>query len=149
MSVQLPMRVGRSEGEKWHLFGDTYICKVPAEATSGTYAVFEEIVPPGGSVPLHLHRQTDEYFHVLEGSLRVRCANDHFLAEPGMIVTVPVGTPHAFRNEGDHDCRLLATVMPGNFINFFREIASLLQDQQTDPKVVIAIYSRYHSEVLE
>ena len=149
MSAQTPMCVAPTAGDVWQLFGDTYICKVPAEATSGTYAVFEQVVRPGNGIPLHRHNETDELIYILEGSLRIRCAEDSFLGESGTIVSVPKGTPHALHNDSDHDCRLLATVVPGRFINFLRDVANLPESERMDRSIVPAIYARYESELLE
>jgi len=53
--------------------------KATAESTGGAYGLVESQVAPGFSPPLHVHRNEDEIFHILEGKMLFRVADrdDH------------------------------------------------------------------------
>jgi mannose-6-phosphate isomerase-like protein (cupin superfamily) len=44
--------------------------KASAEQTGGRFSLIEELAPGGAATPLHVHREDDETFYVLEGELR-------------------------------------------------------------------------------
>jgi quercetin dioxygenase-like cupin family protein len=56
--------------------------------------------PPRWIAPLHLHRNDDEAWYVLEGTLCVRVGKDVVEAVAGSAVFVPRGTPHTYWNPG-------------------------------------------------
>lgn len=59
----------------------------------------------------------------------------------------PRGIPHAFWNAGDEPCRLLELISPGEFANYFTEIAPLLEGLQNpataDLSGIAAVAERY------
>ena len=69
--------------------------------------------PPRLIAPLHLHRQDDEAWYVLEGALRLQVAKQEVEARAGSAVFVPRGTPHTFWNPGPDPVRYLL-VMTSN-----------------------------------
>src|SRR3954465_11118302 len=79
--------------------GDVYRFLATGEDTGGRYALWEAMVPPGGGPPPHVHSREEEGFYVLEGEVTFRAGDDRLVATAGMFVNMPVGTPHAFRNE--------------------------------------------------
>src|SRR5579864_6098246 len=94
--------------------------------------------------PLHLHRNYDEAWYVLEGSLWVRRGKEIVEAKAGSAVRVPRGTPHTYCNAGTGLLRYLL-VMTSN-------IYSLIQDLHatTDrsPATVAAIFAKHDSELV-
>jgi quercetin dioxygenase-like cupin family protein len=72
---------------------------------------------PGQQVPSHVHRDEDDSFLVLEGTLTVTLGEEarRHQAGPGTFVLVPEGTPHAIANEGTEDVRILNIHAPGGF----------------------------------
>ncbi len=66
------------------------------EDTNGAYELFvvdglEDLGPP-----VHAH-PWDEVFVVLAGELEIQAGDTRRIAVPGDVVSVPAGTPHAFR----------------------------------------------------
>jgi quercetin dioxygenase-like cupin family protein len=57
-------------------------------------------LPPGGQVPAHLH-SVEECCFVLSGSLVVQTREGSFRLGAGDYGLIPVGVPHAFRNDDD------------------------------------------------
>ena len=50
--------------------------KLMCEETGGNIAVFEEVVPPGGGTPLHIHRTSDEVIYVVSGEFAFRLGEE-------------------------------------------------------------------------
>jgi|SRR5690348_6983543 mannose-6-phosphate isomerase-like protein (cupin superfamily) len=80
--------------------------------------------PPRWIAPLHLHRQDDEAWYVLEGKLHVRVGKDVVEATTGSGVFVPRGTPHTYWNPGPGLTRYLL-VMTSNVYSLIQEIHCL------------------------
>src|SRR5947208_8663608 len=57
-STTTPIITTVGEGTTWNVVGDKITGKVAGDQTNGAYAVVEEISPPQGGPPLHLHRST-------------------------------------------------------------------------------------------
>jgi uncharacterized cupin superfamily protein len=64
-----------------------------------------------GRAPQHIHREHDESFYVLTGTVRFTSGRDETLATPDALVTAPIGVPHTFANADDQTpASLLCTV---------------------------------------
>ena len=87
--------------------------------------VFENVVSPGQGPPRHLHRDTDEAWYIVEGSMRFRLADEIHPAGPGSYVVVPRMTPHCFQNIGAAPATILVTFAPPvQMESFFRSLAA-------------------------
>jgi quercetin dioxygenase-like cupin family protein len=80
--------------------------------SGGTCFIFEGITPPGGGPPPHVHHREEESFYLLQGTLTIQAGERTFQASPGDFVHIPRGTLHSFRNNGDVDAKVLATISP-------------------------------------
>jgi quercetin dioxygenase-like cupin family protein len=110
------------EGRTIAVVGDVYRFLATAEDTDGQYATWEAIVLPGGGPPPHVHSREEESFYVLEGEVAIYVGEQRHLTRAGMFVNVPVGTPHAFKNESDQPARMLLTVVPAGLEQMFFEV---------------------------
>jgi quercetin dioxygenase-like cupin family protein len=117
--------VVRAPGEGtaiWHL--DTLkTFKALGEETAGRLAAWEELLPQSSSPPLHVHRDDDEAWYVLDGALTFQVADATWSAEAGSFVWAPRGLPHTFRVDSP-TARLLALAVPGGFDRFVRATGS-------------------------
>jgi mannose-6-phosphate isomerase-like protein (cupin superfamily) len=101
-------------------FGDNrMIIKLRAADSGGAYGLLVAWAPAGSGPPLHVHRDDDELFWVLEGRLRIRCGDREFTVGPGACALLPRGLPHTFLVEGTEDARLLVLLSPGGGEEFF------------------------------
>jgi mannose-6-phosphate isomerase-like protein (cupin superfamily) len=89
-----PIFIKPGEGKVLDVLGEMLTIKVSGKDTGGTYAVIEEVSPPSGGPPLHLHHREDEAFYVLEGEYEIQCGDDKFIASPGTFVLAPNKIPH-------------------------------------------------------
>ena len=112
-----------NEGEWLSFAGLTILVRVPSEASGGAYTLFEE-VPPLADTPLHVHRDEDELFYVLEGEHVFRVGDDEHTVGPGGFVLAPRGVPHSQRRIVPGEGRELVLVTPGGLEGFFRELAA-------------------------
>src|SRR5579859_1505981 len=81
--------------------------------TDGELLLFDAFLEPGAHVPAaHLHPRQVERFTILAGTLRFRVGGETIVAEPGMSLTVPGGTPHWFGNLSDEVAHVRVEVRP-------------------------------------
>jgi quercetin dioxygenase-like cupin family protein len=108
-----PYALGSEDGEALWFFGTLAIFKATAEQTGGQFSLVEQLAPRGMARPLHVHREDDESFYVLEGELTVYLEDS---ARPipvsaGEFVHIPGGVVHAFQVESE-TARLLDLTTP-------------------------------------
>jgi len=100
--------------------------------------------PPRWIAPLHLHRNDDEAWYVLEGTLCVRVGKDVVEAAAGAAVFVPRGTPHTNWNPGPGPVRYLL-VMTSNIYSLIQDIHAMTA---RSPAALRAVFERHDSELL-
>ena len=101
---------------------------------------------PGQGPPLHVHRHETEIFYVLEGLFEITLGDRTVEAPPEALAVGPRDIPHTFRNVGPTPSKLLLTVIPGRFSNYFLEVDGL-PDEDLD--IIKALCAKYDVEVLE
>ena len=100
--------------------------------------------PPRWIAPLHLHRNDDEAWYVLEGKLCVRVGTEEVQAKAGSAVLVPRGTPHTYWNPGPGPARYLL-VMTSNIYSLIQDIHGLTE---RSPAALRTVFERHESELL-
>ena len=71
------------------------------------------VIEPGAGAPLHAHKDVDEVFILLEGTLDLRLGDEQRLVEANHTIAIPAGVPHAFVAVGPSPARMF-TFMPRN-----------------------------------
>jgi quercetin dioxygenase-like cupin family protein len=110
------------EGRTIAVVGDVYRFLATGEDTSGNYALWEAIVPPGGGPPPHVHSREEEWFYVLEGEISFTVGDQRLIARAGTFANMPVGTLHSFKNESNKPARMLISVAPAGLKQMFFEV---------------------------
>lgn len=116
------VHVAPGEGKALWVAGDLLTIKLAGGDTGGAFALMEELTPPQGGPPPHLHRREDETLYVLEGEYEVSVGGDTFRAGAGSVVRVPKHVLHTFRNVSTAPGRLLALKTPAGLERFFEEV---------------------------
>lgn len=100
--------------------------------------------PPRWIAPLHLHRNDDEAWYVLEGTLCVRMGNEDVELWPGSAIMVPRGTPHTYWNPSKERTRYLLIMTP----RIHRLIQEIHATPERTPAIMKALFEGHDSELL-
>ena len=132
--------------------GDRLFVRLRGEQTDGAYCLIEEITPPGGGPPPHVHRREDEGFYVVEGEFEFLVGDRRLRVGTGGSVWGPRGVPHGFTNVGDRPGRLLVVISPSGFERFFEQVDALGRESQSrespTPEQLIELGRDYELEFL-
>ncbi|MBV8216746.1 MAG: cupin domain-containing protein [Verrucomicrobia bacterium] len=88
------------------------ICKSAAQ-TNGAYSVVEIVAEHGYGTPVHIHKNEDEHFVVVEGTAYMVNGDQAFEATAGAAISLRKGIPHAWCNRSKSPLRLVITNVPG------------------------------------
>ena len=95
---------------------------------------------PGVEPPLHVHRNEDEYYYLLDGTVTFHVGEETYRGQAGSLVFLPRAVPHTFTIETP-SARMLLLNAPGGFERMF-ELAPNTPDQ------AIAALARYDVDVV-
>lgn len=117
-----PAFVSPSDGNVCNVFQDKITVKLSGEMTNGAYSISEDLTPPGGGAPPHVHTREEETFYVLEGEYEFRCGDRIFKGSKGAAVYLPRDIPHGFKNIGTTTGKSLVVLVPGGMEKVFEEL---------------------------
>jgi quercetin dioxygenase-like cupin family protein len=144
------------QGRTVAVVGDVYRFLAMGEDTGGRYAMLEAFVSPGGGPPPHVHSREDEGFYILEGEITFTIGDQRLVASAGMFASMPIGTPHSFKNETKKPARMLVSIAPAGLEKMFFEFAvplpegstSALPPTKEEIDKLIAIAPKYGIKIL-
>jgi mannose-6-phosphate isomerase-like protein (cupin superfamily) len=137
------------QGNHLQIGNSEVIFKAVGSDTHGHLGLFENIIQPGGTAPvLHIHRQMEELFYVVEGEVEIQVGTQKVQGQPGAFVLVPRGTPHTFANTGKTPAKLLIMFCPaGEREKYFAGLAELIKDGQTpDREALLKLMQEFDQE---
>ena len=134
-----PIRIGR----------DVLLVKALTGVADGL-TVLETVAKPGEPAPLdHVHHSYDEVFYVVEGEFEFRVGDERVRARKGSVVTAPRGSPHTFKNCGDHDGRVLIVGAPGRAALMLEDIGAMVAGTGPVPADGLAgVYGRHDTTLV-
>lgn len=155
MSAKPVLRIP-PQGRTVAVVGDVYRFLATGTETGGKYALFEAIVGPGGGPPPHVHSREEEGFFILEGEITFQMGSERVVAKAGTFANMPIGTPHAFRNDSDRTARMLISVSPAGLDEMFLEVGVPLAEGATtaqpptpdEIRRLLAVAPNYGIEIL-
>lgn len=112
-------------GQALNVIGDNQIVRLTGEDTGGLFALVEQSNSPGVGVPLHVHENEDELYHVLEGNIEFKVEYKSVTATAGTTVFLPRNVPHEFMTVGDAPAKTLLMVFPAGAERMFLELDEL------------------------
>lgn len=127
-----PIVAGPSDGEAFWFFGQLVTIKSAGESTGGRVAVTETLAPRGTGSPLHVHRNEDEWFYVIEGELTLWVDGEVIVAPAGTFVFGPRDLPHTFTVSSE-TARFLLVVEPAGFEGFIRKLGQPAPERVIPP----------------
>lgn len=80
-------------------------------STGGQLTLIESKTP--GGAPRHVHTREDEYFYVIEGTIKGHIGDEAFEAGPRSFVFLPRNIPHDWDVVGEEATLLMMTVPAG------------------------------------
>jgi mannose-6-phosphate isomerase-like protein (cupin superfamily) len=105
-------RVGSSSYRPSHVPGfDLATVASPSTGSQHILIKMASVQPSSPGTSWHIHR-FDQLYWVLEGTLTVEVANEHYDVAPGNLVVLPAGVPHRNWNSGDTVERHIAFLVP-------------------------------------
>jgi mannose-6-phosphate isomerase-like protein (cupin superfamily) len=110
--------------ESYWFFDQLLDVLVGGEHTGGTYSLCEFWAPPGSGTPLHVHKELDEGWYVIEGEQTIWVGDDVHVLGPGDCAHGPRGVPHTFQVTGTTELHGLVTMLPAGFEDFVRSFGT-------------------------
>ncbi len=77
--------------------------------TNGGLLRFEYLLPPGFSIPEHVHPRQEERHEIVSGMLKGRVAGNERVYVEGQKVVGPADVPHAWRNPSEDEVLLIVS----------------------------------------
>jgi quercetin dioxygenase-like cupin family protein len=113
-------------------------------ASGGALGLVHMDKPAGDMPPLHVHRNEDEGFYVLDGELTLYVPGDSVTLRAGEFFLAPRGVPHAYE-AGPDGARVLVSSTPSGFERFVADVADL---DAVDPATLTAVAATHGIEIL-
>ncbi len=133
------------------LHGESTSVLAGAADTEGAYAIRDNVIPPRFTgVPLHRHRDAEEAFFVLDGTLSVVADGDRIELPPDAFLLVPRGLPHSLANLGDQPVRWLTLISPGQHSEWIYAEEALIADGAgaIDAEALKRVHDQFGLEIL-
>jgi mannose-6-phosphate isomerase-like protein (cupin superfamily) len=128
-------------GERLRFSDAEFIVRASADLTGGAFTIIEEVDPL--DTPLHVHKNEDELWYVLEGEHIIQVGDDEFHVGPGEIAFGPRGVPHSQRRVVPRTGRFLVLVSPPGFEGFFRELSEAESSGASMPDAYVRVSEKY------
>jgi mannose-6-phosphate isomerase-like protein (cupin superfamily) len=141
MEEILGFKIDADGGERLRFSGAEFIVKASADSTGGSFTIIEEVDPL--DTPLHVHKNEDELWYVLEGQHIVQVGDDEFHVGPGEIAFGPRGVPHSQRRVVPRTGRFLILLSPPGFEGFFRELSEAEASGASMPEAYVRVSEKY------
>jgi len=142
-----PKIIKDGDGTFYNVLGDRMRVKLNAADTNGLFTLIEEEHDPGTQIPMHVHRNEDEVFRVLEGAVEFTIGDETMVLGPGDTGFAPRNIPHTWKNVGDKKAKVIMSVFPAGLEAMFAELDALPPGPPDFPKVA-GICAQYGVEFL-
>jgi mannose-6-phosphate isomerase-like protein (cupin superfamily) len=145
----------QTQNAYWFL-GDLVIIYLSGQETGGRFSLLEWLQPPGEITPLHVHRQADQTYYVLEGELTLYLPGTALAIGPGECGYGPMNVPHTEHVTSSGPVRLVEVNSPAGFEDFIATVgeptAELTlppsSDEESDIEWLAGIATEHHIDVL-
>lgn len=148
------LTLAQDEGPAYWFLNQLAIIKVAASQTANAFCLVEMVSPVGTGSPLHVHRNEDETFFVLDGQLEFISGAERIHCGLGSSIFLPRDIPHGFRVVGDSPAKYLVFATPGGFDRFVMEAGqpatsmTLPVPTSLDLDKLVALAAKFRIEIL-
>lgn len=119
---------------------------VSGDSTGGAFGMWEGLLPPGASSPIHIHHNEDECVYVMEGTLLFVCGDQQWESGPGTWVRMPRDVPHGIKAVSETPVRFLEFFLPAGLEQLFTRLPETRQETMPDMSRILAVAQRYGLE---
>ena len=123
---------------------NTITVKIGGEQTGDAYSVFELNIPPNVGAGLHIDKDWDEWWHVMEGTFAFTLKGDRIELSAGGFAYGPKGIPHSFKNVGETTAKLVMLTIPSGLEKFFKEVNQATLQRRADKENFVALMRSHH-----
>jgi quercetin dioxygenase-like cupin family protein len=114
LNSNLPYALAAGAGKPMSWFGSSIVLK----ASCREVGIVEVVISPSDEPPLHVHKNEDEWFYMLDGEVTFHVGGENHNGRAGAFVLFPRGIPHTFTVESP-TARFLVMNTPGGFERMF------------------------------
>lgn len=114
LNTSAPYALAKGAGKPMSWFSAALVLK----ASGRDIGVAEVLTQPGDEPPLHVHKNEDEWFYMLDGEVTFHVGGESRIGGPGAFVFFPRTIPHTFTVESP-TARFLLMNTPGGFERMF------------------------------
>ena len=126
-------------GHPFQFLEATFTVKVSGQDNEGRCVVFDTLRPAKVGPPLHVHKQLDEWFYVVEGEFKFQAGEETMHLRAGDSLFVPREMAHAFVKTSEGVGRLIVMHQPaGTMEEYFRAVSKLPDQSPEDRKKMAA-----------
>jgi quercetin dioxygenase-like cupin family protein len=94
--------------------------------------------------PPHLHKQHQEAFYVVDGTMTFQVGEEEIEAPAGSFVLIPAGIVHKFSNPTDAPATCVNVWLPGGFEEYFSHMLGRMASQDPpEPAEVVKLSADY------
>jgi quercetin dioxygenase-like cupin family protein len=129
------LALAQGEGEALWFGNSLATIKADGEATGGHCAVIEVLSPQGNGPPLHVHRNEDEWFYVLEGEMVFWVDGRTVTCGPGSFAFAPRNLAHTYTVTSP-TVRYVVVAQPAGFDQFVRALSVPAKTRTLPPATV-------------
>ena len=129
-------------------YGGQIWVHVGGDSTGGAFGMWEGLLPPGGSSPVHIHHNEVECIYVMEGTLRFLCDNEQWDSGPGTWVMMPKDVRHGIKAVSETPVRFLEFFLPAGLEQLFAKLPDGEIAAKPDMARILEVATRYGLEFL-
>ena len=115
----------KGEGRKLNILGDQQLIKLTAKDTDGKFTVILQDNPPNTQIPMHVHKNEDELYRVIEGEVEFTVDEKTTLLNGGDSIFLPRNIPHTWKVVGTNNATVDLTIFPSGLETMFEELNNL------------------------
>jgi mannose-6-phosphate isomerase-like protein (cupin superfamily) len=131
------MIVRKNEGKQIPIGEENWKFYLTGDDTNGRFDIIEGEVGYLQGPPLHVHKDQDDTFMVLDGTLTVQVGDEIYQLEAGDVATAKPGTPHTYTNlNKDKKVRFMNLMTPGHFDKALKDFSQLTPEDIQGERVV-------------
>ncbi|WP_341675694.1 cupin domain-containing protein [Niveibacterium sp. SC-1] len=135
--------IRKAEGHEVVVLRDRVNIKVASEQSPFGMSIVVVDVPPNSGTPCVAHAKEEEVYFILSGELFMHTPTERHTLRAGDMVHLPPGTPHGYRNPGDHDAQFLAWTVGGPMDKFFTNMAERVRALPDDLPQMVAVLEEF------